>query len=158
MNQRPAHERTVEITRVFQAPRERVFAAWTRAEHLVHWFGPQGFRVLSCDADPRPGGLFRVCLRSPRGKDYWVRGAYQELLAPERVVIRCAADDENGVTRLQEIIDVTLIDLGGSTELRLLVSATGTTPEATPMLEGTGKTWAQTMVRLDSHVKPNSGK
>ena len=40
-------ERTVAITRVFRAPRERVFEAWTRAEHLVHWFGPAGFSVHS---------------------------------------------------------------------------------------------------------------
>jgi len=40
------HEHIVELTRVFDAPRERVFAAWTRAEHLAHWFGPKGFARL----------------------------------------------------------------------------------------------------------------
>jgi uncharacterized protein YndB with AHSA1/START domain len=49
------HEHTVAVTRVLDAPRERVFAAWTRAEHLAHWFGPKGFAVHSCQADPRLG-------------------------------------------------------------------------------------------------------
>ncbi len=54
------NQRIVEVTRVFEAPRERVFAAWTRAEQLARWFGPKGFIVPSCVADPRPGGAFRL--------------------------------------------------------------------------------------------------
>jgi uncharacterized protein YndB with AHSA1/START domain len=70
-----------------------VFAAWTRAEHLAHWFGPRGFTIHSCEADARAGGLFRLCMRSPEGQDYWVRGSFREVLAPERLVIQCSADD-----------------------------------------------------------------
>jgi uncharacterized protein YndB with AHSA1/START domain len=75
-------ERTVELTRVFDAPPERVFAAWTDPRHLARWFGPRGFTVHSCEVEARPGGLFRLCSRSPDGKDYWVRGVYRELLPP----------------------------------------------------------------------------
>jgi uncharacterized protein YndB with AHSA1/START domain len=147
-------ESVVRMTRVFEAPREAVFAAWTHAKHLVHWFGPKGFTIHSCEADPRPGGTFRLCLRSPRGQDYWVRGVYREVLAPERVVIACKAEDEHGIERLEEIIDVTLVEQGGRTELRLHATARGATPEAVPMLDGMQKGWAQTVSRLDSHLKP----
>ena len=43
-------EYIVNAERVFEAPRDRVFAAWTRAEHLAHWFGPRGFTIHSCEA------------------------------------------------------------------------------------------------------------
>ena len=84
-------EYTVNAERVYDAPRERVFAAWTRAEHLAHWFGPRGFAIHSCEADPRPGGLFRLCMRAPDGRDYWVRGSFREVAPPARVVIHCFA-------------------------------------------------------------------
>ena len=148
-------ERTVEITRVFDAPRERVFAAWTKAEHLARWFGPKGFTIHSCEADPRPGGLFRLCMRSPQGQDYWVRGVYREIVAPERLVITCTAEDEKGIPRLEEVIDVTFAEQDGKTRLGLKATASGPSAEAAAMLEGMPKGWAQTVNRLDAHLKPN---
>ena len=148
------NERTVAITRLFDAPREHVFAAWTRAEHLAHWFGPKRFTVPSCQSDPRPGGAFRVCVRSPEGQDYWIRGVFRELVAPERLVISCTADDEKGIARLEEVIDVTFAEQGGKTKLTLLVTANGLNTEAAAMLEGMPKTWAQTVDRLDAHLAP----
>jgi uncharacterized protein YndB with AHSA1/START domain len=59
------NERTVAITRVLDAPRERVFKAWTQAQDLAHWWGPKGFTVSACETDASPGGVFRVCARSP---------------------------------------------------------------------------------------------
>jgi len=151
-------EGTVAITRLFDAPRERVFAAWTRAEHLPHWFGPQGFRAHSCEADARPGGVFRLCVRSPEGKDYWVRGSYRELVAPERLVIACTADDDKGIARLEEVIEVVFAERGARTEVKLLAYARALNAEATRMLEGMEAMWAQTVTRLDSHLKPPPGK
>ena len=147
-------EGTVSITRVFDAPRERVFAAWTQAEHLARWFGPQGFRAHSCETDARPGGVFRLCVRSPEGKDYWVRGSYRELVAPERLVIACTADDDKGMARLEEVIQVDFAERGGRTEVKLLAFARALNAGATRMLEGMEAMWAQTVTRLDSHLKP----
>ena len=147
-------ESVVRLTRSFAAPRAAVFAAWTEARHLSHWFGPKGFAIHSCETDPRPGGTFRLCLRSPQGQDYWVRGVFRELKPPERLVIACTADDEKGVPRLEEVIDVTFIEQGAGTELRLLATARGASPEAARMLEGMQTGWAQTVARLDAHLKP----
>ena len=148
-------ERTVRLTRIIDAPRERVFAAWTQAEHLARWFGPRGFTIASCEADPRPGGVFTVCLRSAAGEEYWARGTYEEVAAPARVRIRCTADDARGVTRLEETIDVTFSKQGRRTELRLLATAkaVAASAEAAAMLEGMPTGWAQTVARLDDHLK-----
>lgn len=152
------NQRTVEITRLLDAPRERVFAAWTQAEHLMHWFGPKGFSLHSGEADPRPGGVFRLCMRSPEGQDYWVRGTYREVVAPERLVIACTADDEKGIARLEEVINVTFAQQGGKTRLTVHAVASGPTDRAAAMLEGMPKGWAQTVDRLDAHLAPKSLK
>ena len=146
-------ERTVALTRVFQAPRERVFECWTRAEHLQHWFGPRGFTIHSCETDARPGGVFKLCLRAPDGKDYWVRGEFREVAAPSRLVIACTADDDQGVERLQELIDVTFTESGGSTTVALKAVARGPSDEAAAMLKGMDKGWAQTVDRLGIHLR-----
>ena len=146
------HEHTVSLTRLFDAPRERVFAAWTRAEHLSHWFSPKGFTIHSCEADPRPGGVFRLCMRSPEGKDYWVRGEYREVVAPERLVIVCIADDENGIARLEETIRVTCEESGGRTALAVNATSSGSGAVAAAMLKGMDQGWAQTIDRLATQV------
>ena len=147
------NEHTVALTRVFDAPRSRVFDCWTRAEHLQHWFGPKGFTIHSCEADPRPGGTFKLCMRSPDGKDYWVRGEYREVRAPERLVISSALDDEKGVERLLELIDVTFTESGGKTTVAVHAVASGSSDEAAAMLKGMDKGWAQTVDRLGAHLR-----
>ena len=143
-----SRERELVLTRIFDAPRERVFEAWTRAEHLARWWGPKGFTVPSCEADPRPGGALRLCMRSPDGKDYWMRGSYREVAAPERLVIAFTADDENGVERLEGIVEITFATQGRGTKLRLKTTARGASAEAAAMLEGMEAGWTQSLERL----------
>lgn len=151
MSALPAQRRrevAVDAERVYDAPRERVFECWTRAEHLAHWFGPRGFSMHACEADARPGGVFRLCLRSPEGADYWVRGTFREIAAPERLVIHCYADDARGVQRLDELITVRFADEGGRTRLTLQATAAGDGPQADGMLDGMAQGWSETLERL----------
>ncbi len=146
-------EKRVELKRVFDAPRHRVFEAWTRAEHIARWFGPKGFGIHSVEADPRPGGVFRMCMRSAEGKDFWVRGSYREVVPNERLVISCAADDDRGVKRLDEVIDVSFTERAGKTTLTLVAVASGPSVEAAAMLKGMQQGWSETVQRLDGHLK-----
>jgi uncharacterized protein YndB with AHSA1/START domain len=146
-----AGSHTVDAVRLLDVPRERVFAAWTRAEHLAHWFGPRGFTIHSCEADARPGGVFKLCMRSPDGVDYWVRGSYREVVAPERLVVQCSADDAAGVQRLDEVITVQFADEGGRTRLTLHAMAAGSGTEAAQMLRGMERGWGETLERLREH-------
>src|SRR5258708_10890203 len=75
------------ITRVFDAPRDLVFKAWTDPEHLVRWWGPKGFTSTIMDKiDLRPGAPYRIHMRGPDGDDHWSQGVYREIVDPERLV------------------------------------------------------------------------
>ena len=89
-----------EISRVFDASRDRVWKAWTEAERLKHWWGPAGFKVHTCKVDLRPGGSFLYGMTAPDGTDMWGKFAYREIEAPKRLVfINSFSDPKGGVTR-----------------------------------------------------------
>lgn len=84
------------ITRIFDAPRELVFKAWTDPRHITNWWGPHGFTTPYCTVDLRPGGAFRYCMHAPDGTDIWVKGIYHEILAPEKIVSTLHFSDKDG--------------------------------------------------------------
>jgi uncharacterized protein YndB with AHSA1/START domain len=108
------------ITRVFDAPRDLVFDCWTRPEHLQHWQGaPRGFTVPVSESDIRPGGFFRICLRSPEGVDRWIEGGYREIVRPERLVYTHLWLDANQQPGKQTLVTITFAERAGKTELTL---------------------------------------
>jgi len=151
----PRREYTVNTTRYYPVARERVFECWTQAEHLVHWFAPRGFSLHSCEADARPGGVFRLCMRAADGEEYWVHGSYREVVAPERLVIDCRAHDENGVEQLDEVIRVSFAAEGGGTRLTLQAVAGGSSARAAHMLGGMERGWSETLDRLGDRANPH---
>ena len=76
-------DREILIIRSFAAPRDVVFDAWTKPEHLAHWWDPSSERLASCDIDLRPNGTFRFV---PRGAMPPFIGTYREIVPPERLV------------------------------------------------------------------------
>jgi uncharacterized protein YndB with AHSA1/START domain len=74
------------LDRVVDVPRELVWAAWTRPEHIVKWFTPAPWTTTDCEIDLRPGGIFRTTMRSPDGQDYPNSGCYLEVVPNERLV------------------------------------------------------------------------
>src|SRR5712691_5788344 len=105
-------ERELTITRVFDAPRDLVFAAWTQPERAARWWGPQGFTTISCDMDVRPGGVWRRCMRSPDGTEHRKCGVYREIVEPERLVFTYADEDSEGNPGHETLVTVTFADLG----------------------------------------------
>lgn len=88
------------ISRVFNAPRELVFKVFTDPTHLMHWWGPKGFTVVSTKMELRPGGVFHYCLKSPEGNLIWGKFAYREINEPARLVfINSFADDVGNTAR-----------------------------------------------------------
>jgi len=89
-------DREIVITRVFDAPRDLVFKAWTEPERVMRWWGPNGFTTPVCKIDLRPGGVFHNCMRSPEGRDFWSKGVYREIVEPERIVCTDFFSDAEG--------------------------------------------------------------
>src|SRR5215510_8030406 len=85
-SQQQSTQHELVITRTFDAPRALVFRAWTQPEHMVRWMGPFDYTCLGAKMDLRIGGAYRVGIRSPQGKESWMRGNYREIVAPERLV------------------------------------------------------------------------
>jgi uncharacterized protein YndB with AHSA1/START domain len=86
----------IVLTRVFDAPRELVFEAMTKPEHVVHWFGPHGWTLSVCEIDFRPGGRWRYVISRPNARNMGMSGVYREIARPERIVSTESFDDYPG--------------------------------------------------------------
>ncbi|HMP57748.1 MAG TPA: SRPBCC family protein [Gemmatales bacterium] len=89
MSTRPATDPTLDLVveRVYDVPRHLVWEAWTKPQHLKEWFCPKPWSVSDCEIDLRPGGIFRVTMRSPEGKEFPNDpGCYLEVVPLERLV------------------------------------------------------------------------
>lgn len=134
---------TLRLTRVFAAPREKVFRAWTSAEALTQWWGPLGHGTASAEVDLRAGGRYRLGMRKlPDGAIFYLSGAYREVKAPEKLVYtwRWEAEPEYGET----LVTIEFRDRGTSTEVVL-------THELFPtetMREQHGQGWSGCLDRL----------
>lgn len=80
-------ERELVLTRVFNAPPDKVYRAWTEPEWLVQWFAPLPWTTPSAQLDVRVGGANRIVMRSPEGEDFPNEGVYLEVVENERLVI-----------------------------------------------------------------------
>jgi uncharacterized protein YndB with AHSA1/START domain len=121
----------IVITRIFDAPREVVWKAWTEPERVKKWWGPKGFTTPFVKSDFRVGGKFLSCMRSEDGKDYWSTGIYREIDPLNRIVSTDSFSDEKGNVvpasqygmqgdwPMELVITVTFEDHDGKTKLTL---------------------------------------
>jgi uncharacterized protein YndB with AHSA1/START domain len=147
-------DRILRLVRVFDAPRERVYAAWTDPEQFAEWFGPQGVRTVYCDLDVRVGGAWRLQGEDERRR-YAVSGVYLEVKPPERLRFTWAWHDkgEHANTREHEtVVTVEFRALGARTEMNLVqgrfVDATGTANH--------NRGWTSSLVKLDALLARNA--
>ena len=84
------------ITRVFDAPREHVWKAWTDPEQIEKWWGPEHFTAPSVENDLTVGGRYVYCMRGPDGQDFWSTGVYREIVPMERIVATDSFADADG--------------------------------------------------------------
>jgi uncharacterized protein YndB with AHSA1/START domain len=109
-------ERSIVVTRTIEAPRRLVFLAYTSADHLGRWWGPDGFSTTTHAFEFRVGGVWSYTMHGPDGTDYpnWIE--WREIVPPERIAYRHGehADDP-------EMFEgsVTLVERGAATEITL---------------------------------------
>ena len=135
--------RSIIGSRLFDAPRELVFSAFTDPKHLAQWWGPNGFR---------PGGVWRFVMHGPDGRDYQNRITYEEIVRPERIVY--CHDGGEDVEPVQFSQTLTFEDLGCS---RTRLTWHGRFPSAEERARvigdsGADKGLSQTMARLVDYV------
>jgi uncharacterized protein YndB with AHSA1/START domain len=109
-------DRELVITRIFDAPRKLVFAAWTKKEHLTRWSAPKGFTIPFSEGDARPGGAWKACMRTPEGEDLWLSGIYREVVEDEWLVFTHAWE-EKGQRGHETIVTVRFTDHGKKTKM-----------------------------------------
>jgi uncharacterized protein YndB with AHSA1/START domain len=109
----------LEIRRVMNAPRDRVYAAWTDPAQLKEWFGPEKVQTRDLIADARVGGEFRWDLINPGGEKMTCRGEYRELQPGKKIVFTWQWEDDEDWENHVSIVTVELDDAGAGTELRL---------------------------------------
>lgn len=115
-----SEQATVRLVEVFEATRERVFAAWTEPEQLKAWWGPGEFRTIEASLDLRVGGAYELVLKAPAGGGLMrLAGEFREVRPPERLVYSWRW--ESGVPdRRESLVTIEFRDLGGRTEVVLV--------------------------------------
>jgi uncharacterized protein YndB with AHSA1/START domain len=144
--------RSIIGTRVFDAPRDLVFAAFSDPKHLAKWWGPNGFTTTTHSHDFRVGGVWRFVMHGPDGRDYQNRVTYDEIVPPERLVYRHDGGDD--VEPVQFVQTVTFEVLGnGQTRLIWHGKFPSAAERARVIREyGADKGLVQTMARLADYV------
>ncbi len=148
------------ITRIFDAPRERIWKAWTEPERLKKWWGPKIFTAPVIKNDLRVGGRYLYCMRGPDGKDYWSTGVYREIVHMERIVVTDSFADEKGNVvpashygligdwPLELQVTVTFEEIGGKTKMILRHEGI---PEG-PMRDLTQTGWSESFDKLAESI------
>lgn len=156
----PTAEKTVVISRVFDAPRELVFDAWTQPELLLRWFAPRGCSFHIERIDVRPGGGFHSRIRDA-SFECWCVAEYREIVRPERLVYTLAIADQQGnkVTPAsvghdarwpaETLLTVTFEEQGGQTRLTLHQDVSESLAKQT----GAYPSWLEMLDRLDELLR-----
>jgi uncharacterized protein YndB with AHSA1/START domain len=120
-NDSPAEHRkgTVAITRIFDAPRELVWKAWTDPCHFMRWWGPKYFTSPVCKMDFRVGGKYLYCMRAAAGHDFWSTGVFREIIPLERIVYTDSFSDEKG-----NVVPATYYGMSGNFPPEMMVTVT----------------------------------
>src|ERR1700734_1132647 len=97
-NKSSTADREIITTRLFDAPRDLVFQAWTDPKHIVHWWGPNGFSITMHEMNVKPGGQWRFVMHGPDGTDFKNDKVYIEVVRPSRLVFEQVTGPKHHVT------------------------------------------------------------
>jgi uncharacterized protein YndB with AHSA1/START domain len=151
------YERDFEITKHVDAPVDDVFRAFTEADQLAGWWGPEGFTVTDVTSDARPGGGFRLVMAGPDGAAQPVEGTYREVSSPTRVVAEISAIATDGSPLVTAVLTIDLARVDGGTEIRLSGHGQAFSPRAHGMLDGMQEGWTSSLTCLERFLEESQG-
>jgi len=143
-------EREIVIERTVNAPRELVWRAWTEADQIAAWWGPNGFTTTIHEMDVAVGGVWRFMMHGPDGTDYPNKVVYREIVKPERLVYDHTDDRDPPSQQFQTT--VTFAAHGRKTKVTLRALFASAEARAASVKFGGSEGGAQTLARLDQHV------
>lgn len=115
-----ATEAIIVMSRIFDAPREKVWEALINPEHVARWFGGKGFTSPVCEMDVRPGGIWRHVMRAPNGMEFPMECVFLEVVKPEKLVWQNVDHGKKAGGPPTCVNTVTLEDLGDKTKWKLV--------------------------------------
>lgn len=110
---------SLKITRVYNAPRERVWQRWTDPDQYLCWSSPKDYTGSYAKFDLHVGGKYLSCMRGPEGQEIWSTGTYKEIIEPNRIVMTDSFADEHG-----NIVPATYYGMGSDLPIEMEVEVT----------------------------------
>lgn len=145
--QKPAFELVIE--KVINAPRARVYEAWTKPDQITRWFAPKPFQLIVKEMDFRPGGRFNMAMRGPDGENFPFTGTYREITAPAKLV--WTGEFTSGPAD-QMTTEVSFEEQGTKTKVHARQTFHVMTPEIEHATQGAKQGWTMTLNQLSEFV------
>jgi len=145
-------KKELTLSRVYNAPREKVFRAWSDSNQFAKWWGPNDFTNPVTELNVRPGGSIYIEMRGPDGTVYPAKGSFREIVSPEWIVFTMTPLDEEGNPLFETHNTITFDDEKGKTKLTVHAVVTRITEKAAPYLAGMEEGWKQTLARLGKNI------
>jgi uncharacterized protein YndB with AHSA1/START domain len=142
----------VTISRVFDAPREAVWDAWTDPKQVSQWWGPRGFTAPIVELDLRPGGELKIDMQGTDGTVYPNRGVFHEVSEPERLVMSVRLVSDEGEPVIEALNTVMFAEEDGKTRVTLEFELVHVAPEAAEAAAGAKEGWNESLDRLEEHL------
>ncbi len=118
-NQETAAVPALVLRRTYNAPRERVFAAWTTPDVAMRFFSPGDVKATDIQMDVKPGGAYTITMLTPEKERFVARGTYREVKAPERLVMTWRWEEDDPAEEHVTLLTLDFNERGGETELVL---------------------------------------
>jgi uncharacterized protein YndB with AHSA1/START domain len=152
-------KKEITIVRTYDAPREKVWQAWTDPKRVSQWWAPNGFTTPTVEIDAKVGGeLYIVMLAGENlgqmsGMKAPMKGVFSEVTPPEKLVFSNNAIDESGNVLLSGVTSVVFEDVGGKTKMTVTTNAEGTAPMTDMMLAGMEQGWNEQSDKLGAFLQ-----
>ena len=143
-------DREIVIERTVNAPRELVWRAWTEADQIAAWWGPNGFTTTIHEMDVKVGGVWRFIMHGPDGTDYPNKIVYREMVKPERLVYDHG--DDNDAHSYSFRATITFAAQGRKTKVTMHALFASAEAREASVEFGAIEGGVQTLARLDQHV------
>ena len=144
-------DREIVFTRMFDHPRDLLFEAWTKPEHLRQWWGCEGSYLTLCEVDLKTGGAWRLVMRMKDGSEHPFRGTYREIVPNARLVYT-ECYEMPSIGNPQWLTTVTFDEVDGRTKLTHSILHASKEVRDGHLQAGMEAGTIETLRRLDEHA------